>query len=46
VANYTHPDNPKMLDFGEVLLRSESAQGYIRVEWYPRRGCRPGVTVG
>ena len=38
VANYTHPDNPKMEDFGEVLLRSESAQGYIRVDWYTPQG--------
>jgi predicted dehydrogenase len=38
VANYTHPDNPKMQDFGEVLLRGESAQGYIRVDWYTPRG--------
>jgi len=38
VANYTHPDNPKMQDFGEVLLRSDSAQGYIRVDWYTPRG--------
>ena len=38
VANYTHPDHPKMQDFGEVLLRSESAQGYIRVDWYTPQG--------
>jgi predicted dehydrogenase len=38
VANYTHPDKPKMQDFGEVLLRSESAHGYIRVDWYTPRG--------
>ena len=38
VANYTHPDQPKMQDFGEVLLRSESAQGYIRVDWYTPQG--------
>ena len=38
VANYMHPANPKMQDFGEVLLRSESAQGYIRVDWYTPRG--------
>ena len=38
VANYTHPDHPKMQDFGEVLLRGESAQGYIRVDWYTPRG--------
>jgi predicted dehydrogenase len=33
-ANYTHPDNPKMQDFGEVLLRSEPTQGYVRVDWH------------
>jgi predicted dehydrogenase len=38
VANYTHPDSPKMQDFGELLLRSESAQGYIRVDWYTPQG--------
>jgi predicted dehydrogenase len=38
VANYSHPDHPKMQDFGEVLLRSESAQGYIRVDWYSPQG--------
>ncbi len=38
VANYTHPDNPKMQDFGELLLRSETAQAYIRVDWYTPQG--------
>ena len=38
VANYTHPDAPKMQDFGEVLLRSDSAQAYIRVDWYSPQG--------
>ncbi len=37
-ANYTHPDSPQMQDFGELLLRSENAQAYIRVDWYTPKG--------
>ena len=38
VANYTHPESPKMQDFGEAILRSGSAHGYIRVDWYTPQG--------
>jgi predicted dehydrogenase len=38
VANYTHPESPKMQDFGEVTLRSENAHGYVRVDWYTPQG--------
>ena len=38
VANYTHPDSPKMQDFGEVTLRSATAHGYVRVDWYTPQG--------
>ena len=38
VANYTHPDSPRMQDFGETTLRSESAHGYVRVDWYTPQG--------
>lgn len=38
VANYTHESSPLMQDFGEVLLRSGGAQGYIRVDWYTPQG--------
>ncbi len=38
VANYTHPDAPAMQDFGEATLRSESAHGYVRVDWYTPQG--------
>jgi predicted dehydrogenase len=38
VANYTHPDSPLMQDFGEVTLRSETAHGYVRVDWYTPQG--------
>jgi predicted dehydrogenase len=37
-ANYTHADSPRMQDFGEVLLRSDTAHGYIRVDWYTPQG--------
>lgn len=33
VANYKHPQYPELEDFGEVILRSEHATGYIRVDW-------------
>lgn len=38
VANYTHPDSPRMQDFGETTLRSDSAHGYVRVDWYTPQG--------
>ncbi len=38
VANYAHPETPGLQDFGEVLLRSESAQAYIRCDWYTPDG--------
>ncbi|HEX2856290.1 MAG TPA: Gfo/Idh/MocA family oxidoreductase [Propionibacteriaceae bacterium] len=38
VANYTHPDLPAMQDFGDVMLRSDAAQGYVRVDWYTPKG--------
>jgi predicted dehydrogenase len=33
VANYTHPESPKMQDFGEVTLRANGAHGYVRVDY-------------
>ena len=33
VANYANPDQSEFEDFGEILLRSERGQGYIRVDW-------------
>ena len=38
VANYTHPELPRMQDFGDLTLRSENAQGYVRVDWYTPQG--------
>ena len=38
VANYANPDDPEFEDFGEILLRSERGNGYIRVDWYTPDG--------
>jgi predicted dehydrogenase len=38
VANYVNPETPEFEDFGETLLRSEQASGYIRVDWYTPDG--------
>ncbi|MBO6637726.1 MAG: Gfo/Idh/MocA family oxidoreductase [Roseitalea sp.] len=34
VGNFGNPDDPGLQDFGEVLLRSDKGQGYVRVDWY------------
>jgi len=34
VGNFANPEDPELEDFGEILLRGASAQGYIRVDWY------------
>ena len=34
VANHANPADPGLQDFGEVALRSDTASGYIRVDWY------------
>ncbi|GAA2107145.1 Gfo/Idh/MocA family oxidoreductase [Microlunatus panaciterrae] len=38
VANYANAETPGLQDFGEVMLRSETAQGYIRCDWYTPDG--------
>jgi predicted dehydrogenase len=40
VGNFANPDEPGLQDFGEILLRSENAQGYIRVDWYTPAGLK------
>lgn len=34
VANYANPETPELQDFGEVSLRSKTATGSIRVDWF------------
>ncbi len=38
VENTTMPDHPEFQDFGEIVLKSESGHGYIRVDWFTPNG--------
>jgi predicted dehydrogenase len=38
VANYANPNDPEFEDFGEILLRGDRGNGYIRVDWYTPDG--------
>jgi predicted dehydrogenase len=38
IANRAHPQWPELEDFGEVLLRTDGATGYIRVDWFTPDG--------
>lgn len=38
VANFRHQQYPKMHDFGDVMVRSDCAVGYVRVDWMTPKG--------
>jgi predicted dehydrogenase len=38
VGNFANPSDPELEDFGEILLRGDRIQGYIRVDWYTPDG--------
>ena len=38
VGNFNHPDYPDLEDFGDMVLRSDHATGYIRVDWFTPGG--------
>lgn len=38
IANFDHPDKPDFDDFGQMVLVSDSATGYIRVDWFTQAG--------
>jgi predicted dehydrogenase len=38
VANFHHPQYPELEDFGEVLLRTPTCTGYVRVDWFTPEG--------
>jgi predicted dehydrogenase len=38
VANRANPETPQLQDFGEMLLRTKNASGYIRVDWFTPDG--------
>ncbi len=33
-ANFANPARPGFEDFGEIVLKSDTARGYIRVDWF------------
>ena len=38
VANRANPDDPELEDYGELLLRTERATGFFRVDWFTPDG--------
>src|SRR6266511_4814947 len=38
VANYQHPEQLGLEDFGDLLLRGDGGTGYIRVDWFTPNG--------
>ena len=38
VGNVGHPDLPGFEDFGDFVLQSERARGYVRVDWFTADG--------
>ena len=38
VGNFHHPDHPKFEDFGDVMLRGDGGNGYVRVDWFTPDG--------
>ncbi|HEX2915706.1 MAG TPA: Gfo/Idh/MocA family oxidoreductase [Chloroflexia bacterium] len=38
VANYKYPQFPELEDFGEMVLRGNGGNGYVRVDWYTPDG--------
>lgn len=38
IANFNHLEYPEIEDFGDVILRSPQATGYIRVDWFTPNG--------
>jgi predicted dehydrogenase len=45
IANFDHPDAPELEDFGQMVLASDHAAGYIRVDWFTPTSCPPGATA-
>ncbi len=34
IGNFAMPDKPRFQDYGEILLRSDKASGFVRVDWF------------
>jgi predicted dehydrogenase len=38
VGNFANPDKPELEDFGDAVLRSPQATGYLRIDWFTPAG--------
>ncbi len=38
IANFDHPETPEFEDFGQMLIVSDGATGFIRVDWFTQKG--------
>jgi len=38
VGNFAHPKTPELEDFGDMVLRSPEATGYVRLDWFTPDG--------
>ena len=38
VSNVAHPQHPKFMDFGDMVLRGERGFGYVRLDWFTPDG--------
>ena len=38
IANFDHPETPEFEDFGQMVLVSDAATGFIRVDWFTQDG--------
>ena len=38
IANHATPESPRFADFGELLLRHETASAYFRLDWFTADG--------
>ncbi len=38
IGNFANPGDPDFQDFGEMLLRSDTGNGYVRLDWYTPDG--------
>ena len=45
-GNFGTPEHPGFEDFGDLLLRSDRATGYVRVDWFTPAVSAPGATDG
>ena len=38
IANFNHPEHPDFEDYGDITLHSDTATGFVRVDWFTPDG--------